>query len=159
MEKFKIYLHLKGNIDEIVKKYAYIFDAQIYKNNSYDQEDINRYPELKPKLGQSYFSVLRLFKNKDLMILVSQHSDKFIPPFGTNCSVILSLDTNKDCFNSTYERMKKDPDFKMIYDKDTWNSWGTQIVCFEDKWSVRWILELDTRKVDNNWKPVRIEDH
>ncbi|MCR8612961.1 MAG: hypothetical protein NC236_00550 [Mycoplasma sp.] len=153
MAQIKLYLHTKHDLDEMLETYLYVFDAKQIKRNFYSQELINKGNYDQKLLNKTLYASIKLFDK--VTIMFSKWSDTFNQPYGTNLSIILSLGIDKDTFNKVYERMKEHSAFKMKYDKDTWNAWGTQITKFHDKFDNSWVLELDVRKIDNNWNPAK----
>jgi uncharacterized glyoxalase superfamily protein PhnB len=142
--KLKCYLHLKEDLDQAIDIYCSAFNAVVSKRSMYKAKDIDNRSSLKGMEGKTYYCVLKLFG--ELNVMISNHSDKSHPPYGMNSSIIICFDKDKELFDQTYNNLTSNSSFKVIYDKDKYNKYGNQIACFEDIFRVRWILELDLRQ-------------
>lgn len=136
MNKIKIYLRTRFDIEDMTKEYAKTFEGAILKNSFINKGDVAQ--NIKdPKDKFVNFAYMQLFG--DLNILIAHYKPEEMPQWGYSQDVVLSLDSLEK-YNQTYSRLKSSNNFKMVYDT-TQYPWKTQISKWEDKWGFFWIIE------------------
>ena len=147
MIKLKIYMHTNHSLDSMLGIYKKVFDAKEIKKSICTQKKINEGWYDQPMLGKTTYANIKLFDS--ISVMLSIWNCKFDLPYGNNNSLIINFDKDIKLFNQVYDNMKASPAFKMQYSKEIWTSWGTQIAKFHDIFDNAWVLELDTRKINN----------